>query len=169
MAGAHSSSSKPSSWLDVLSEKENLLSVPVLASQIDPRDPFVSYYTLKDAQPTQIGDTEVGEGDGVLSAPRKAEVIHVNFIRVAKVLVRRTYVDRERLAWLEYWLGVREEPLHIVDMPNQQFHNAAVKDSITPSDKNNMLTDIEELHNPRPDIRDVWDLVEDRVCSFSFN
>lgn len=140
---------------------------PVAASQIDPRNPFISWYAIKaDASP-QIKGSDTENTDSQSNTPHKQEVIHANFVRVAKVLVRRTYVDRERLAWLEYWLGARAEPLHITDMPKQGhapdvtgLENARRKGASNPIA---WLSNIEEHQPPRPDVRDVWDLLEDQV------
>lgn len=147
-------------------ETDDKLFSPMLASHLDPLNPFVSYYALKEANPCELGDSTSTKVDGT-SVPRKQEIIHANFVRVAKVLVRRTNVDRERLAWLEYWLGAREEPLHVTDRTAQYFSNAVVAKKVLGKSGSGQaagdLADIEENHHDRPDIRDVWDLVEDRV------
>lgn len=73
----------------------------------------------------------------------KEDNIHENFVRVARVLVRMTHVDRERVGWWEWWLGMRGAPEYgrseEDEKPNEEI---------------------------RPDIRDVWDLLEARVMRF---
>lgn len=163
--GLHHASATVPALHDVTGTDDKLFS-PMLASHLDPLNPFVSYYALKEANPRELGDSTSTGGDGA-SVPYKQEIIHANFVRVAKVLVRRTNVDRERLAWLEYWLGAREEPLHVTDVTAQHFSSAVVAKKVLDNSGSGQaagdLADIEESHNDRPDIRDVWDLVEDRV------
>lgn len=142
------------------SAEEELLFLPVLASRLDLRNPFISWYDLKKEY-----STESNKQDKRL--PLKHEVIHANFVRVAKVLVRRTHVDRERLAWLEYWLGAREDALHITDVQAQKRLNGSqATNAVIAQQQSGVkgdLTDIEEDHPSRPDVRDVWDLLEDQV------
>lgn len=147
---------------DLTSDRHALFS-PILATHLDPCNPFISYYALKGSRPHELGDS-LAEGT---TLPKKQEVIHANFVRAAKVLLRRTNVDRERLAWVEYWLGAREEALHVTDVSTSALFSNAVKadgeQNMYKTKQSGGLADIEERHAERPDIRDMWDLIEDRV------
>jgi hypothetical protein len=138
----------------------DLILVSKLATQLDPQNPFISYYALK-AEPS----IQVNGADAIPPRiPLKHEVVHANFIRVAKILVRRTYVDRGRLAWWEYWLRVRETPLHVTDISvkDSLFKLSGTISEDTPSG----ASDTSPGEFNRPDLRDVWDLIEDRVSFF---
>lgn len=135
------------------------LSQSILASHLDPRNPFISWYALK----AESRDEDKTPGSRL---PLKEEVIHVDFLRVAKVLVRRTYVDRERLAWLEYWLGYRQEALHITDMLSHDQYSKSTTIGLQyeqQTSRTGSLANIEESGSVRPDVRDVWDVLEDQV------
>lgn len=79
----------------------------------------------------------------LLSAPRhKEHIVHLNFVRAAKILIRHCQVDRERVMYMQHWLGVDQT-------------------------KEDGFLDSEHHDNPssmaQPDVRDVYDLLERRV------
>lgn len=137
---------------------------PVLATHLDMYNPFISWYDAKrEFDNNEPADTES-------ATLLKQDVIHANFVRVAKVLVRRMGMDRRRLAWWEYWLGASEAPMRVTEASMKDLeagtgkerilHQINEHENLEPSDKQR---NADNVAKSRPDIRDVWDLLEDRV------
>ena len=121
-------------------------------------NPFVSWYS--DRQTSSSGSKK---GKGRASDPHRhpfhrEDLIHANFARVARVLSRSTQLDRERLAWFEYWLEERKEKPLLVAM---KYADSGSEDEI--SDQEEEVITMNSRKEQRPDKRDVWDLIEDQV------
>lgn len=121
----------------------------VPAWKLDPRNPFISWYDRSGRSRTSNGasvDSVKPKSGPKTDIPRfKDDLLHVNYVRAAKILVRRSQVDRERLTWWEYWLGTRE------CAPPQSYESESI---------------VEKVSSEHPDVRDVWDLLEKRVGRF---
>lgn len=89
----------------------------------------------------------------------KEDLVHANFGRVARALSKTTQLDRERLAWFEYWLGERQDKPELV----VARHADSGEDDSGKEDDDNQRR--KSIDGTRPDVRDVWDLIEDRVTS----
>ena len=132
----------------------------ILATHLSVANPFLTWYdppTRSSAHPH--GTSRGRDGKEEQREYHKADLIRANFIRVAKVLVRRSNVDRERLACWEYWMSVRSEGPHSRVLARREGRDR--EDDIDYGhDSSN-----EEAggNNERPDIRDVWDLLEAKV------
>lgn len=90
----------------------------------------------------------------------KEDLVHANFGRVARALSKTTQLDRERLAWFEYWLEeTKEKPELVVhkyaDSGDEEDEEAGREDETARRKQ--------DISSNRPDVRDVWDLVEDRA------
>ena len=128
-------------------------------------NPFVSWY---------IKDKTNGKKRKRDPAFFKEDLVHANFGRVARALSRSTQLDRERLAWFEYWLGVRgeDEKPEIVgckyaDAGNEGSEDEEEEEEVadTEGEGRSRRTDSMAAAGAKPDVRDVWDLIEDRVSA----
>ena len=132
----------------------------ILATHLSVANPFLTWYDpppRSSAHPHGI--LRGRDGQAEQREYHKADLIRANFIRVAKVLVRRSNVDRERLACWEYWMGVRSNGPHsrILARREGRDRNDDIDYGHDSSDEEDAASDA------RPDIRDVWDLLEAKV------
>lgn len=120
---------------------------------IDAWNPYHSWYRLyKNKTPSDSDERAF-----------KDHIVHANFIRCAKVLVRKMTVDRQRVLLWQWWLGTCEESdLATLDEDPDDADSEAAARSGGDSPSSGIGLD-KPRNRERPDIRDVWDLLERRV------
>lgn len=114
--------------------------------ELDAHNPFLSWQTIR--KEVLARDDGKGHSDESLHRIWRQAVVEINRHRVDRVMIR-CKIDREKLHMWELWLGVRRE--------KKTKHH----DHLLPEHDEEV---VESMQLDSPDLNDVWDLIERKVC-----